>query len=157
MTALADDQLAAGGTLEPGQWTPTGWGVQHRVRCSDDNWTELVCHTRVRPEMVDKYTPGPNHRCPTDRIDTRAVERERCARCAALPDLGPMQPAPEGEVRRSPDGRLVAVCVHHDHDAGRGWRVVGDSDPAPHMHFWRSDWEVVDWVPVGNVHELVES
>lgn len=99
-----------------------------------------------------------NDRCETARIDRDADETERCGRCEALPDLGPMRRAPLGEVRLDPATGLVAVAVD-DTDgmsraAGHGWRVVG-LDPLLSVCFgWRGDWDVAGWDTVGNVLEM---
>lgn len=131
------------GTFAPGEWTPTGWGAQHRVRRSDPVWTELVCGELVCGESA---------RVETSRIDPGAGEVDRCQRCAALPDLGPLRRGALGEVRRSPEG-LVAVC--HRTRIGNGWRwkVIGE-DPEPGGYGWRDDWQVASWTPVGTVPGL---
>lgn len=138
-------------SLKPGDWTPTGWGAQHRVRRSDEQWTELVCHTTI--QIPDPRQPGPTQRCETARIDRDADERNRCYRCGSLPDLGPLRYGPLGEVRRSPEG-LVAVC-HRGRigDGDRRWKVIGD-DPVPALHGWRDDWDVAQFPVIGNVFEL---
>jgi len=125
--------------LTSGQWTPTGWGAQHRVRRSDEKWTELVCHR-----------DGEGQRCETPRINQQADETRRCTRCEALPDLGPIQYGPVGEVRRSADG-LTVVCVGGHGDCR--WKVIGE-DPVPLAYGWRDDWAVACFASVGNVLDL---
>lgn len=122
--------------LLPGEWTSTGWGAQHQVRRSDEKWTELVCHAGEQ-------------RCETARMDRAADENERCGRCAALPDLGPLIRGPLGEVRYGPLGQ-VAIAVGGVVGSVNRWRLVGD-DPQAGGHGWRTDWDVAAWTVRGNV------
>jgi hypothetical protein len=129
--------------LTPGQWTPTGWGAQHRVRTSDPEWTVLVCH-------LDRA----DHRSETSRINQAADEKHRCTRCTALPNLGPIVFAPIGEVRCS-DGLLV-VCYRDRIGDGRRWKVIGE-DPVPGAYGWRDDWDVERFTAIGNVCEMASA
>lgn len=144
-----DTTLDPAAPLKPGDWTPTGWGAQHRVRRSDERYTELVCHLAY---LIDDpgigRKAGDSARCETARIDRTASEDYRCIRCASLTNLGPMARGPLGEIRRGPDGQ-VAVC----HDAGgfdRRWKLIG-AETEPMAYGWRGDWHVATWVVVGNV------
>jgi hypothetical protein len=128
--------------LSPGQWTPTGWGAQHRVRSSDEKWTVLACH-------MDRA----DHRCETARIDQTADEEHHCRRCEALVGLGPIQVAPLGEVRTG-DGLLV-VCARRIGD-DRRWKVIGE-DPVSGAYGWRDDWDVARFTVIGNVCEMASA
>jgi hypothetical protein len=151
--ALAVDEPVSD-VLRPGDWTPTGWGAQHRVRRSDERWTELVCHTALADDdRAFGRKAGDSSRCATDRINRGADETEHCANCSALPDLGPLRYGPIGEVRRSPDGLVVVasqdVC-HPSRAGGTRWKVIG-LDPVPGMYGWRSEWHVAAWEVVGAI------
>lgn len=59
----------------------------------------------------------------------------------------------EGEVYRSPDGSMVAVCLGGERYLR--WKLLGGADPLMN-NGWRADSQVVDagWARMGNVYEL---
>lgn len=128
--------------LEPGDWTPTGWGSQHRIRDIDDDRVTLVCHP------ADQWAHA-------SRVDTDASEADVCSRCRTTPGLGPM-PAPIfGEVRRGPGGIVVACLRMWDgrtpaSPADRCWRVLdaaGTSACEPLDSYAVAGWDVCGSVP----------
>lgn len=128
--------------LAPGDWTPTGWGAQHRVRAAEDGRVTLVCHP------ADQWTHA-------SRINASASEDTRCSRCTATPGLGPM-PAPIlGEVRRGPSGVVVACLRMWDgrspHSPGdQCWRILdaaGTSACNPLDSYAVIGWPVCGLVP----------
>ncbi len=147
--------MSAAADLAPGKWVTVGT-FAHQVRCSDAEWTEWVCDRPLSAQDVFRSPTG-GHRTGwvRDRVAATAedvqagdVTPERCSRCAVLSNLGPLPPTITGEVRRSPDG-LVAVAGSGT-NSDRRWKLV-HSDPDPFGYGWRGDWDVADWVTVGNV------
>lgn len=142
-------------TLTPGEWVRTGL-YEHRVRCSDNKWTEWVCDRPLSvPDVFRSPTGGHRTVWVLDNVAEAAgldsAEMRKCPRCLAVPDLGPLPGTVTGEVRRSPDG-LVAVAGSGT-SADRRWRLV-HPDPEPFGYGWRRDWDVAGWETVGNVLDL---
>jgi hypothetical protein len=90
--------------LKPGDWTPTGWGAQHRIR-----WTQPKNRDRVVVLVCHGDKPGDY--ALLSRMNTQATENKRCNRCEVIPDLGPMWTPTLFEVRRDPATGMVAACV----------------------------------------------
>lgn len=113
--------------LVVGQWLPTGWGAQHRVRSFTDTHVVFASHGS-----------GPDQRAERARVRVDVQGEPQCTRClrAGGPDgLGPAVPGVVGEVRRTPDG-WIGVCVR----AGgyERWRFIGDFPLG--SHGWSGDW-----------------
>lgn len=119
-TTAADIDLAIG------QWIPTGWGAQHRIRSFTDTHVVFASHGA-----------GPDQRAERARIRVDTEGEPQCNGClrAGGPDgLGPAVPGVVGEARRTPEG-WIAVCVSEF--AGHKWRFLG---PSPSEDKWAPDW-----------------
>lgn len=121
---------AANTTLTVGQWLPTGWGAQHRVRSFTETHVTLACHG-----------VGSDQRAERDRVRTDDQNEPRCSSCsrAGGPDgLGPATRGVVGEVRRTPEG-WIAVCVS---DAYERWVFLDPRPPGDRR--WAPDWFMGD-------------
>lgn len=125
-------------TIAVGQWTPTGWGAQHRVRASDPDWTRLVCHTA-------------SQRVETSEINTAAAETKRCSRCATIPALGPLAIPTLGDKRRDPTTGAVVVCERTwdgrtpATPVDRCWHVTDPGTRPADAPWWLDTYDVADW------------
>lgn len=122
MATAADIKMTAG------QWLPTGWGAQHRVRSFTDTHVVLACHGA-----------GPDQRAELVRVRVDVEGEPYCTSCERAGGPGGLGPSPRGvvgEVRRTPEG-LIAVCVADLAGVGK-WRFVG-TEPA-HSHGRCEDW-----------------
>lgn len=112
--------------IKPGDWLPTGWGAQHRVRSVTDTHIVLACHGA-----------GPDQHAERDRVRVDTAGEPRCSACqrAGGPDgLGPSTRGVIGEVRRTPEG-WIAVCVS---DAYERWVFLDPRPPGDRR--WGPDW-----------------
>ncbi len=140
--------------LESGQWTPTGWGAQHRVRAVDGDRVTLVCHSD-RPGQYAELS----------RMRRDAGEVQRCRQCEVTPGLGPM-PAPVlDEIRIDPATRMTVVCALTwdgrvpTSPVDPCWRIVRWGSVPAHATPRGSldSYDVATWTVVGSLPTLAEA
>lgn len=109
-----------------GQWIPTGWGAQHRVRSFTDTHVVFASHGTGEDQQAERECV---------RVDTEGEpECVKCQRAGGSDGLGPAVKGVVGEARRTPEG-WIAVCVNEF--AYNKWRFLGSS---PSENKWAPDW-----------------
>lgn len=125
MTTAAEVELTVG------QWIPTGWGAQHRIRSFTDTHVVFASHGSGADQRAERARV---------RVDVAGESQcSRCLRAGGADGLGPATPGVVGEARRTPEG-WIAVCVRAE--GHERWRFIGDF---PHgSHGWAADWFMGD-------------
>lgn len=107
--------------VKPGDWVPTGWGAQHKVRSVQADHVVFACHGATDDQRAEKQ-----------RVRLEASEDQRCSHCERANGLAPFVPGVVGEVRRTPEG-WIGICV-----TTRFYNKWVLLDPAPER--WTADW-----------------